>query len=105
MSGARRWLVLLALAGSACSPTVAVRPLTAPGWDGCGVAELQGTMRNVLCPGLDLRLMRAHGFGAPIAFEVSVQCQARPDYDALEAAQGIYRWMAEGWRQAGIPTE
>ena len=52
-----------------------------------------------------LRLMRAHGFGAPIAFEVSVQCQARPDYDALEAAQGIYRWMAEGWRQAGIPTE
>jgi sugar phosphate isomerase/epimerase len=52
-----------------------------------------------------LRLMRAHAFGAPIAFEVSVQCQARPDYDALEAAQGIYRWMAEGWRQAGIPTE
>ena len=52
-----------------------------------------------------LRLMRAHGFGAPIAFEVSVQCQARPDYDALEAARGIYRWMAEGWRQAGIPTE
>jgi len=52
-----------------------------------------------------LRLMRAHGFGAPIAFEVSVQCQARPDYDALEAAQGIYRWMAEGWRQAGIPSE
>jgi len=49
--------------------------------------------------------MRAHGFGAPIAFEVSVQCQARPDYDALEAARGIYHWMAEGWRQAGIPTE
>ena len=50
-----------------------------------------------------LRLMRAQGFDAPIAFEVSVQCQARPDYEALEAARGIYRWMAEGWRQAGVP--
>jgi inosose dehydratase len=52
-----------------------------------------------------LRLMRAQGFDAPIAFEASVQCQGRPDYDALEAARGIYRWMAEGWRQAGVPTE
>jgi inosose dehydratase len=52
-----------------------------------------------------LRLMRAQGFDSPIAFEVSVQCQARPDYDALEAARGIYRWMADGWRQAGLPTE
>jgi hypothetical protein len=66
VSGRRRWVALLALAASSCTPTVAVRPLTAPGWEGCGVAELQGTMRNVLCPGLDLRLLRAQGFsGAP----------------------------------------
>ena len=52
-----------------------------------------------------LRLMRAQGFDSPIAFEASVQCQARPAYDALEAARGIYRWMADGWRQAGVPTE
>jgi sugar phosphate isomerase/epimerase len=49
-----------------------------------------------------LKLMHAQGFMAPIAFEVSVQCQARPDYDALESARGIYRWMAEGWQAAGI---
>lgn len=52
-----------------------------------------------------LRLMRAQGFNAPIAFEVSVQCQARPNYDALTAAAGIYRWMAEGWAAAGMPTD
>jgi sugar phosphate isomerase/epimerase len=52
-----------------------------------------------------LKLMRTHGFAEPIAFEASVQCQARPGYDALASAAGIYRWMAEGWRQAGIPTD
>lgn len=49
-----------------------------------------------------LRLMQAQGFSGPIAFEASVQCQARPDYDALESARSIYRWMSEGWRAAGI---
>jgi sugar phosphate isomerase/epimerase len=49
-----------------------------------------------------LQLMQAQGFTAPIAFEASVQCQARPEYDALESARGIYRWMADGWRAAGI---
>jgi inosose dehydratase len=52
-----------------------------------------------------LKLMQAQGFDEPIAFEASVQCQARPGYDALASAAGIYGWMAEGWRQAGIPTE
>jgi sugar phosphate isomerase/epimerase len=49
-----------------------------------------------------LKLMQAQGFTAPIVFEVSVQCQARFDYNALESARGIYRWMAEGWQAAGI---
>jgi sugar phosphate isomerase/epimerase len=52
-----------------------------------------------------LRLMQAQGFTAPIAFEASVQCQARRGYDALESAKSIYRWMAEGWRAAGVPIE
>src|SRR5207245_2864059 len=52
-----------------------------------------------------LKLMQAQGFREPIAFEVSVQCQARPRYDALAAGKDIYAWMAEGWRQAGIPTD
>ena len=52
-----------------------------------------------------LQLMHAQGFTAPIAFEASVQCQARPDYDALAAAEQIYRWMSDGWRRAGIPIE
>jgi sugar phosphate isomerase/epimerase len=51
-----------------------------------------------------LQLMQAQGFSAPIAFEASVQCQARPGYDALSAAASIYAWMAEGWRRAGIST-
>jgi sugar phosphate isomerase/epimerase len=52
-----------------------------------------------------MRLVKAHGFAEPIAFEASVQCQARPDYDALASAAGIYRWMADGWQQAGLSTE
>jgi sugar phosphate isomerase/epimerase len=52
-----------------------------------------------------LQLMQAHGFVEPIAFEASVQCQARPDYDALASAAGIYRWMADGWQQAGITPD
>jgi sugar phosphate isomerase/epimerase len=52
-----------------------------------------------------LRLMQAQGFTAPIAFEASVQCQARPGYDALASAERIYRWMADGWRAAGVPAE
>ena len=49
-----------------------------------------------------LRLMYAQGFSGPIAFEASVQCQARPGYDALDSARSIYSWMSSGWRQAGI---
>jgi len=52
-----------------------------------------------------LQLMHAQGFSAPIAFEASVQCQARPGYDALASAATIYRWMADGWRRASTPTE
>ena len=52
-----------------------------------------------------LKLVREHGFSEPIAFEASVQCQARPGYDAMAAARRIYAWMAEGWRQAGVPTD
>jgi sugar phosphate isomerase/epimerase len=52
-----------------------------------------------------LRLMRAQDFRAPIAFEVSVQCQARPGYDALAAAASVYQWMARGWREAGISAD
>jgi sugar phosphate isomerase/epimerase len=52
-----------------------------------------------------LKLVCGHGFAEPIAFEASVQCQARPNYDALAAAESIYRWMADGWQQAGIPAD
>ena len=52
-----------------------------------------------------LRLMSAQGFSDPIAFEASVQCQARPGYDALASAVSIYRWMADGWRQAGMTPD
>lgn len=52
-----------------------------------------------------LRLVDAHGFKQPIAFEASVQCQMRPNYDALAAARGIYQWMAEAWRRAGISPD
>ncbi|HEY1293168.1 MAG TPA: sugar phosphate isomerase/epimerase family protein [Chloroflexota bacterium] len=49
-----------------------------------------------------LRLMQRQGFTRPIAFEASVQCQARPDYDALASARSIYQWMADAWQRAGI---
>jgi hypothetical protein len=49
-----------------------------------------------------LRLVDAQRFLKPIAFEASVQCQARPAYDALHEARGIFAWMREGWHRAGI---
>ena len=49
-----------------------------------------------------LRLMSQSGFDEPISFEASVQCQARPGYDGLAAARTTYRWMADGWRAAGL---
>jgi sugar phosphate isomerase/epimerase len=52
-----------------------------------------------------LRLMHAQGFTAPIAFEASVQCQARPGYDALAVAATTYRWMRDSWHRAGISPE
>jgi len=51
-----------------------------------------------------LRLMRDAGWHKPIAFEASVQCQARPDYDALAVAESVYRWMCAGWQRAGVAT-
>jgi sugar phosphate isomerase/epimerase len=52
-----------------------------------------------------LQLVQAQGFTAPIAFEASVQCQARPNYDAIASAAGIYRWMADAWQRAGIASD
>jgi len=49
-----------------------------------------------------LTAMQAAGFTRPIAFEASVQCQARPDYDGLAAATTTYHWMLAGWQRAGI---
>jgi sugar phosphate isomerase/epimerase len=52
-----------------------------------------------------LRLMREQGWTDPISFEASVQCQARPGYDALAAATSTFAWMRAGWEAAGIPLE
>ncbi len=49
-----------------------------------------------------LRLMCDAGWQKPIAFEASVQCQARPNYDPLAAAASVYRWMNAAWQRAGI---
>lgn len=49
-----------------------------------------------------VQLMQAQGFTRPIGFEASVQVQARPDYDAVASAKGIYEWMSRAWQQAGI---
>jgi sugar phosphate isomerase/epimerase len=49
-----------------------------------------------------LRMMQQAGWTGAIGFEASVQCQQRPNYDALTSARSIYRWMADGWEQAGI---
>ena len=49
-----------------------------------------------------LSAMQAHGFTSPIAFEASVQCQARPNYDGMAEAARTFHWMHAGWRAAGI---
>src|SRR5205823_1424826 len=83
------------------------------GWiDGNGWGEAHGREFQFLLGGEGdfdlagyLRLMQASGYGDPISFEASVQCQARPGYDGLLEAEKTYRWMAEGWKQAGISTQ
>ncbi|HEX2035807.1 MAG TPA: sugar phosphate isomerase/epimerase family protein [Chloroflexota bacterium] len=52
-----------------------------------------------------LRLMHQHGWKGAICYELSVQVQQRPDFDPLGAAAQTYRWMAEGWKEAGVPTD
>jgi sugar phosphate isomerase/epimerase len=52
-----------------------------------------------------LQLMKQQGFTRPVAFEASVQCQARPGYDALAAASSTYEWMASAWRNAGVSLD
>jgi len=51
-----------------------------------------------------LRLVAGCGFTGPIAFEASVQCQARPGYDGMTEASRTFRWMADGWRAAGVSS-
>ncbi|MBI3970324.1 MAG: sugar phosphate isomerase/epimerase [Chloroflexi bacterium] len=52
-----------------------------------------------------LRLMQTAGWTGAIGFEASVQCQARPGYDALAAAKSTYDWMVDGWERAGVPRD
>jgi sugar phosphate isomerase/epimerase len=52
-----------------------------------------------------LKAMQACGFTSPIAFEASVQCQARPGYDGMAEAARTYQWMAAGWQTAGIASD
>jgi hypothetical protein len=51
-----------------------------------------------------LRLLQQAGWQGAVAFEASVQCQQRPRYDALAAAERTYRWMAEAWKQVGVAS-
>jgi sugar phosphate isomerase/epimerase len=51
-----------------------------------------------------LQMMRDAGWANPVAFEASVQCQARPEYDPFAVAGSVYRWMCAGWERAGIPA-
>jgi sugar phosphate isomerase/epimerase len=52
-----------------------------------------------------LRLMQDAGWRGAICYEMSVHVQQRPEYDGLAAAARTYRWMADGWAQAGVPTD
>lgn len=108
---------LAPLAGAAEIKDQRARPLDSDhdGWiDGNGSGEttapdgrslkfqfLLGGEGDFDLPGY-LRLMHQYGFGEPISFEASVQCQARPGYDGLAGAERTYRWMAAGWRAAGL---
>jgi sugar phosphate isomerase/epimerase len=52
-----------------------------------------------------LRLLSEVGWSGAVAFEASVQCQQRPDYDPIAAAERTYRWMRAGWEQAGVSLD
>ncbi|HEY2593902.1 MAG TPA: sugar phosphate isomerase/epimerase [Chloroflexota bacterium] len=51
-----------------------------------------------------LQLLCDAGWTKPVAFEASVQCQARREYDPLAVAASVYRWMRAGWQRAGLPA-
>jgi sugar phosphate isomerase/epimerase len=52
-----------------------------------------------------LRLLDASGWRGAVGFEASVQCQARPGYDALAWARRIFTWMDRGWTVARISRD
>ena len=52
-----------------------------------------------------LRLLDGSGWRGAVGFEASIQCQARPGYDALAWAKRIFDWMDHGWTVAGIPRD
>src|SRR4030095_7357472 len=52
-----------------------------------------------------LRLLDELGWTGAVAFEASVQVQQRPHYDPIAAADKTYRWMADGWEQAGVSKD
>jgi sugar phosphate isomerase/epimerase len=114
---------LVRLAGAAEIKDQHVRPVGSASDDGGWSVPGNGSGRVVLPDGRELefqfllagegtfdlasylRLMQQNGFSRSIAFEASVQCQARPGYDALREAVKIYQWMAQAWAQAGIASD
>ena len=52
-----------------------------------------------------LRLMHAGGWTGALCYEMSLQVQQRPTYDAIAAAAQTYTWMAAAWRAAGVPLD
>lgn len=52
-----------------------------------------------------LRLMHAHRWTGALCYEMSLQVQQRPGYDALDAAAKTYAWMAHAWKEAGVPLD
>ncbi len=49
--------------------------------------------------------MQRAGWTGAIGCEASVQCQARPGYDAMAEAEKTYRWMRAGWEAAGVSLD
>ena len=52
-----------------------------------------------------LRLMKEDGWTGALCYEMSLQVQQRPNYDALDAAAKTYAWMEKAWKEAGVPLD
>ena len=101
MNVLRRLLaVALSVGLAACAIRPGARTLSAPGWEGCTVADLGGTIRELRCDDVNLRVMRAQTLGDETGVAAVARGLAKQDGapETMRAAErDVPARVGDGW--------